>query len=59
MRPLAEAATALYGAWRLACRDPGGLRYMDTSMAGARRTKPAALLSQPATNPHILILHSN
>jgi hypothetical protein len=55
MRPLAEAATALYGAWRLACRDPGGLRYMDTSMAGARRSFRAALFALPAAIPLMLM----
>jgi hypothetical protein len=55
MSAFAEAATALYGAWRLACRDPGGLRYMDTSPAGALRSFRAAAFALPAAIPLMLM----
>ena len=55
MIALGEAAAGLFGAWRLACRKPDGLRYMDTSRDGALRSFWAAALALPATIPLTLM----
>lgn len=48
-----EIAYALYGAWRLARLDPGGMGYFDRSIAGFWKSFFAALLVAPG---HILLL---
>jgi len=50
---LSEIAYALYGAWRLARLDPGGMGYFDRSIAGFWKSFFAALLVAPG---HILLL---
>jgi hypothetical protein len=50
-----EAVAGLFGAWRLACRNPDGLRYMDTSRDGALRSFWAAALALPAAIPLTLL----
>jgi hypothetical protein len=47
MLSLAEIGHATYGAWRLARRDPNGLRYFDTSLAGFWRSFRVAVLAAP------------
>lgn len=44
----AEVVRSLYGAWRLACRDPLGLQLFDTSVEGFWRSFYAALVALPA-----------
>jgi hypothetical protein len=44
----AEVTRSLYGAWRLACRDPLGLQLFDTSIEGFWRSFYAALVALPA-----------
>ncbi len=48
-----EIAYALYGAWRLARLDPGGMSYFDRSVEGFWKSFFAALLVAPG---HILLL---
>jgi len=48
-----EVAYGLYGAWRLARLDPGGMTYFDRSVAGFWKSFFAALLVAPG---HILLL---
>ena len=48
-----EIAYALYGAWRLARLDSGGMGYFDRSIAGFWKSFFAALLVAPG---HILLL---
>lgn len=43
-----EVGTALYGAWRMAMRDPNGLFYLDRTPHGAWRSFLAALPVVPA-----------
>lgn len=43
----AEVVRSLYGAWRLACRDPLGLQLFDTSIEGFWRSFYAALIAAP------------
>lgn len=43
-----EVVRSLYGAWRLACRDPLGLQLFDTSIEGFWRSFYAALVALPA-----------
>jgi hypothetical protein len=47
MLNLAEIGPALYGAWRLAHFDAGGMRYFDRSLTGFWRSFQAALLAAP------------
>jgi hypothetical protein len=47
MLSLAEIGTAIYGAWRLACFDPNGMRYFDRSLVGFWRSFRVALLAAP------------
>ncbi len=47
MPKTAEIAKALYGAYRLALRDPGGMAFFDTSMDGFWRSFFAAVLIAP------------
>ena len=42
-----EVVLSLYGAWRLAERDPGGLAFFDSTTAGARRSFFAAAMVAP------------
>jgi hypothetical protein len=42
-----EAAAGIYGAWRLACRDRGGIRLFDTSLDGFWKSFHAALFVAP------------
>jgi hypothetical protein len=42
-----EVVRSIYGAWRLACRDPLGLQLLDTSEAGFWRSFYAALIALP------------
>ncbi len=42
-----EAATGIYGAWRLACHDRGGMRCFDTSLDGFWKSFYAALFAAP------------
>jgi hypothetical protein len=42
-----EVVRSLYGAWRLACRDPLGLQLFDTSVAGFWRSFYAAVIALP------------
>jgi hypothetical protein len=46
---LAEIGPATFGAWRLACRDPNGMRYFDTSLEGFWRSFYVAILAAPFT----------
>ncbi len=48
MPTLREAASSLYGAWRLALMDAGGMAYFDRSVGGAIRSFSAAALVAPA-----------
>ena len=48
-----EINSSIYGAWRLARRDPGGMNYMNLSVDGFWRSFIAIGLSAPA---YILIL---
>ena len=50
-----EVVTSLFGAWRLAQFQADGLRYLDASREGARRSFWAALLALPAAIPLTLI----
>ncbi|MFO0295845.1 MAG: hypothetical protein ACK51F_21125 [Rhodospirillales bacterium] len=52
---LAEALTALYGAARLARGNPDGIRFIDTSRAGAARSFWAAGLALPVALPLTLL----
>lgn len=52
---LAEAVAGLHGAWLLARRRPEGLRYMDTSRAGALRSFWAAAIALPAALPLVAL----
>lgn len=52
---LAEAATALQGAWRLSRGRRDGIRFMDVSAAGAARSFWAAALALPAAIPLTLM----
>lgn len=47
MPKTAEIAKALYGAYRLALRDPGGMAFFDTSIDGFWRSFFAAVLIAP------------
>jgi hypothetical protein len=47
MLTLAELGPALYGAWRLAHFDPGGMRYFDRSLHGFWRSFWAAPVAAP------------
>jgi hypothetical protein len=47
MLSVRELATSLYGAYRLARFDPSGLRFFDTSPAGAGRSFYAAAIVAP------------
>jgi hypothetical protein len=47
MLTLAEIGPALYGAWRLARFDAGGMRYFDRSLNGFWRSFWTALLAAP------------
>jgi hypothetical protein len=49
MLNLAEIGPALYGAWRLALFDPGGMRYFDRSLNGFWRSFRVAILAAPLT----------
>jgi hypothetical protein len=42
-----EISSSLYGAWRLACRDPGGMNYMNLSVDGFWRSFFAAVMVAP------------
>ncbi|MGP1397201.1 MAG: hypothetical protein ACTS3R_16975 [Inquilinaceae bacterium] len=42
-----EAARSVMGAWRLACRDPGGMAYFDRTPDGAARSFVVALWLLP------------
>jgi len=44
---LTEIGPAVFGAWRLARRDPNGMRYFDTSLAGFWRSFYVAVLAAP------------
>ena len=47
MLTLAEIGPATFGAWRLARRDPNGMRYFDTSLEGFWRSFQVAVLVAP------------
>ena len=47
MLNLAEIGPAIYGAWRLARFDPGGMRYFDRSLHGFWRSFQVAILAAP------------
>lgn len=47
----AEIVAGLYGAWRLAQFQPDGLRWLDGSLEGARRSFWVALLALPGAIP--------
>ena len=47
MLSLAEISPALYGAWRLAHFDPGGMHYFDRSIAAFWRSFQVAVLGAP------------
>ncbi|MBM3522613.1 MAG: hypothetical protein FJX57_06620 [Alphaproteobacteria bacterium] len=47
----AEIAAGIYGAWRLAQFKPDGLRWIDGSLEGARRSFWVALLALPGAIP--------
>jgi len=47
MPSIREIATALYGAYRLAARDPGGMAFFDASIVGFWRSFFAAVLIAP------------
>ena len=47
MLSLAEIGPAIYGAWRLALFDPGGMRHFDRSLHGFWRSFQAAILALP------------
>ena len=49
MLTLAEIGPATFGAWRLALRDPNGMRYFDTSLEGFWRSFYVAILAAPFT----------
>ncbi|MBI4184619.1 MAG: hypothetical protein HY521_11550 [Proteobacteria bacterium] len=42
-----EAASAIFGAWRLACRDAGGMAFFDASIEGFWKSFYAALFVAP------------
>jgi len=48
MTSLRLDASALYGAWRLACFDRGGIAWFDRSVAGFWRSFRAGVFSYPA-----------
>jgi hypothetical protein len=50
-----EIVTSLFGAWRLAQFQADGLRYLDGSREGARRSFWAAVIALPAAIPLTLI----
>ncbi len=50
-----EIVTSLFGAWRLAQFQADGLRYLDASREGARRSFWAAVIALPAAIPLTLI----
>ncbi len=50
-----EIITSLFGAWRLAQFQADGLRYLDASRDGARRSFWAAVIALPAAIPLILL----
>ena len=52
-----EIVTSLFGAWRLAQFQADGLRYLDASREGARRSFWAAVIALPAAIPLTLIRH--
>lgn len=47
MSLIADSAAGIYGAWRLARRDVGGLKYFDASYRGFWRSFMAALITLP------------
>jgi hypothetical protein len=47
MVTLREATHALYGAWRLACRDPGAMAWFDRSREGCIRSFWSAAICYP------------
>src|SRR6185437_2185808 len=48
MTSLRDDASALYGAWRLACFDRGGIAWFDRSVSGFWRSFRAGVFSYPA-----------
>jgi hypothetical protein len=46
---LAEVASGVYGVWRLAWFDAGGMRYLDRSLDGFWRSFRVAILAAPFT----------
>src|SRR5690348_3211145 len=48
MSRLQEDASALYGAWRFACFDRGGIAFFDRTVAGFWHSFRAAVLAFPA-----------
>ncbi|MBL8699774.1 MAG: hypothetical protein JNK67_15455 [Alphaproteobacteria bacterium] len=54
----AEIAAGLYGAWRLAQFKADGLRWIDGSLAGARRSFWVALIALPGAIPLMILRFS-
>jgi len=52
---MGEAAKGLYGAWRLARGDPGGLAYFDTGIDGFWRSFNAAFFALPGFAALVLL----
>ena len=55
MITMGEAAKGLYGAWRLARGDPGGLAYFDTGIDGFWRSFNAAFFALPGFAALVLL----
>jgi hypothetical protein len=53
-----EISSSLYGAWRLARLDPGGMNYMNLSIDGFWRSFFAAVLAAPAYLIILMVQHA-